>query len=229
MHRLALPAPPPWPPTQQSWSAALHSRPSPRWRASLAETPLLGWCDGCGPRLPSWLSGAVRGSPDAPPPRRGRAPPTALPRTGGDEQGAAVGRMSWTVCYGPTAPMGAPLPAPLRCTPGPAGGGRPQWHSDSLCSPANQGNQPVHMPRPWRTLGPKRPASLGSGTRLGRAVLPKTQPRTQSRGAPALPHPVRTVREHTRRGWHTSGLSEALRGCEPAGRGLPSSPQGGGP
>ena len=33
----------------------------------------------------------------------------------------------------------------------------------------------------------------------------------------------------TRRGWHTSGLSEALRGCEPAGRGLPSSPQGGGP
>ncbi|XP_027396257.1 homeobox protein CDX-1-like [Bos indicus x Bos taurus] len=149
-HRLALPAPPPWPPTQQSWSAALHSRPSPRWRARLAEMPLLSWCEGCGP------------------------------------------------------------------------GSRPGC-------PANQGNQPVHMPRPWRTLDPKRPASLGSGTGLGRAVLPKTQPRTQSRGAPALPRPVHTAREHIHGGWHTSALSQALRGREPTGRGLPSSPQGGGP
>lgn len=157
-------------------------------------------------------------------PGEGGRPQLPCPGLEETSKEAAVGRMSWA-----DAPVGAPLPAPLRCTPGPAGGGRPQWDSDSLCSPANQGNQPVHMPRPWRTLDPKRPASLGSGTGLGRAVLPKTQPRTQSRGAPALPRPVHTAREHIHGGWHTSALSQALRGREPTGRGLPSSPQGGAP
>ena len=77
-------------------------------------------------------------------------------------------------------------------------------------------------------LAPHQPGiSLALG--LGRAVLPKTQPRTQSRGAPALPRPVHTAREHIHGGWHTSALSQALRGREPTGRGLPSSPQGGAP
>lgn len=156
----------------------------------------------------------------------GGRPQLPCPGLEGKSKEAVVDRVSWTACHGPTAPVGGPLPAPPRCTPGPEGGGQPQWNSDSLCSPANQGNRPVHTPRPWRSLGPNRPAGLGSGTGLEKAVLPKTRPRAQRPGRPALPCPLCTVREHALGGWHASALSEALPGREQAESGLPSSPQG---